>query len=108
MELGQLNSKISDLQGRFRCPEGVPLTMTASGRLEEVDRELEDPTVWENQGPAQALGKERASLESVITLLERIDQSLTEARSSQAWGKRKRIKTLFAIPKTKSLRGERS
>ncbi len=47
--------------------------------MEEVDRELEDPTVWENQDRAQALGKERASLESVITLLERIDQSLTEA-----------------------------
>jgi len=47
--------------------------------LEEVDRELEDPTVWENQDRAQALGKERASLESVITLLERIDQSLSEA-----------------------------
>jgi len=47
--------------------------------LEEVDRELEDPTVWQNQDRAQALGKERASLESVITLLERIDQSLSEA-----------------------------
>jgi len=47
--------------------------------LEEVDRELEGPTVWENQDRAQALGKERASLESVITMLERIDQSLTEA-----------------------------
>ena len=47
--------------------------------MEEVDRELEDPTVWENQDRAQALGKERASLESVITLLERIDQSLSEA-----------------------------
>ena len=47
--------------------------------MEEVDRELEDPTVWQNQDRAQALGKERASLESVITLLERIDQSLSEA-----------------------------
>jgi peptide chain release factor 2 len=47
--------------------------------LEEVDRELEDPTVWENHDRAQALGKERASLESVITVLERIDQSLSEA-----------------------------
>ena len=47
--------------------------------MEEVDRELEDPTVWENQDRAQALGKERASLESVITLLKRIDQSLSEA-----------------------------
>ena len=34
--------------------------------------------MWENQDRAQALGKERASLESVITLLERIDQSLSE------------------------------
>ena len=47
--------------------------------MEEVDRELEDPTVWENHDRAQALGKERASLESVITVLERIDQSLSEA-----------------------------
>ena len=47
--------------------------------MEEVDRELEGPTVWENQDRAQALGKERASLESVITMLERIDQSLIEA-----------------------------
>ena len=35
--------------------------------------------MWENQDRAQALGKERASLESVITTLDRIDQSLTEA-----------------------------
>ena len=35
--------------------------------------------MWENQDRAQALGKERASLELVITTLERIDQSLTEA-----------------------------
>ena len=35
--------------------------------------------MWENQDRAQALGKERASLESDITTLDRIDQSLTEA-----------------------------
>jgi len=40
---------------------------------------LEDPGVWEDQERAQALGKERASLDSVITTLDRIDRSLAEA-----------------------------
>ncbi len=48
-------------------------------RLEEVDRELEDPAVWEDQSRAQGLGKERASLESIITTLDRIGSFLTDA-----------------------------
>ena len=48
-------------------------------RLEAVDRELEDPSVWGDQNRAQALGKERASLEAVITALDRLDQSLIES-----------------------------
>ena len=40
---------------------------------------MEDPGVWEDQERAQALGKERASLDSVITTLDRIDRSLAEA-----------------------------
>ena len=48
-------------------------------RLEEVDRELEDPSVWEDQSRAQGLGKERADLELVITTLDQIDRFLTDA-----------------------------
>ena len=35
-------------------------------RLEEVSRELEDPGVWSKPEQAQALGRERAQLESII------------------------------------------
>ena len=48
-------------------------------RLEEVNRELEDPNVWSNPERAQALGRERASLESVVTTLDRIQTALRDA-----------------------------
>ncbi|CUA82968.1 peptide chain release factor 2 [Pseudidiomarina woesei] len=47
-------------------------------RLEEVTRELEDPTVWNDQERAQALGKERASLEQVVETLNNLAQGLED------------------------------
>ena len=35
-------------------------------RLAEVLRELEDPNIWSDPDRAQALGKERAGLETVV------------------------------------------
>jgi len=49
-------------------------------RLEEVNRELEDPNVWSDPERAQALGKERASLEAVVRVLSDIETGLTDAR----------------------------
>ena len=48
-------------------------------RLEEVDKELEDPDVWSDQNRAQSLGKERASLEATISALDRIKSTLNDA-----------------------------
>ncbi len=48
-------------------------------RLEEVKRELEDPNVWVDAERAQALGRERAGLETVVETLGTVDKSLTEA-----------------------------
>ncbi|WP_417688783.1 peptide chain release factor 2 [Pseudidiomarina sp.] len=47
-------------------------------RLEEVTRELEDPSVWDDQERAQALGKERASLEQVVETLQTLAQGLED------------------------------
>ncbi|MDN7123571.1 peptide chain release factor 2 [Pseudidiomarina terrestris] len=47
-------------------------------RLEEVTRELEDPSVWENQERAQALGKERAALDEVVETLNQLAQGLDD------------------------------
>ncbi len=48
-------------------------------QLEEVMRELEDPAVWNDPERAQALGKERAQLESVVNLLSSLSSGLDDA-----------------------------
>ncbi|MBH97719.1 MAG: peptide chain release factor 2 [Rhodospirillaceae bacterium] len=79
MEFGQLSAMISDLLGRSSALRGYLDYEGKQERLEEVDRELENPSVWEDQSRAQALGKERADLESVIIALDKISLSLKEA-----------------------------
>ena len=48
-------------------------------KLEEVERELAEPEVWEDQERAQRLSQERAALERVVSVLSRVDDSLTDA-----------------------------
>lgn len=47
-------------------------------RLEEVVRELESSTVWNNPETAQALGRERTQLEDVVFTLIRLGQSVID------------------------------
>lgn len=49
-----------------------------SERLEEVIRELESPTIWNNPEQAQALGRERTQLEGVVLSLTRLKQSIVD------------------------------
>jgi len=51
-----------------------------SERLVEVNRELEDPDVWNDQDRAQALGRERSMLEQVVNTLDNLTGGLDEAR----------------------------
>jgi len=46
--------------------------------LDEVERELEDPEIWNDQKKAQALGKERVELEGVVGALDRLSKVLTD------------------------------
>ena len=48
-------------------------------KLEEVQLELENPDVWSDPPRAQQLGKEKASLESVVAGLETAQQALGDA-----------------------------
>ncbi len=50
-------------------------------RLTEVLRELEDPKVWDDSARAQALGKERAALETVVLTVDDMDCALADADS---------------------------
>ena len=53
---------------------------TKRDRLTEVQRELEDPGVWNNPERAQELGRERARLEAVVEGLTEPVQDLSDAR----------------------------
>ena len=48
-------------------------------RLEEVSRELENPDIWNDPEKAQALGRERARLESIVTTLDALESGLSDA-----------------------------
>ena len=48
-------------------------------RLTEVLRELEDPAVWNEPDRAQALGRERSGLESVVLTLDELTGGLGDA-----------------------------
>lgn len=47
-------------------------------RLTEVVRELEDPVLWNQPEKAQALGKERTQLESIVHTLVRLRKGIVE------------------------------
>ena len=47
-------------------------------RLEEVNAELEQPDVWNEPERAQALGKERSSLEAVVETIDHLDQGVED------------------------------
>ena len=48
-------------------------------RLEEVNRELEDVTVWNNPERAQSLGRERSRLTGVVATLDKLQHGLADA-----------------------------
>ncbi len=49
-------------------------------RLTEVELELAEPGVWDNPEKAQALGRERASLEIVVETIEKLDSGVADCR----------------------------
>jgi len=48
-------------------------------RLEEVNRELEDPNLWDDPERAQRLGKERAALDNVVNTIVNLRSQLEDA-----------------------------
>ncbi|ACC70631.1 peptide chain release factor 2 [Paraburkholderia phymatum STM815] len=51
-----------------------------SVRLIEVNKELEDPNVWNDSQHAQALGKEKKLLEGVVDVLSSLDNDLRDTK----------------------------
>jgi len=70
---------LTTLRAVLRRLGGIFDYATKSDRLEEVNRELENPDIWGDPDKAQALGRERASLSTIVTMLDELTSSLQDA-----------------------------
>src|SRR6185295_10005593 len=50
-----------------------------SQRLAEVEKELENPHIWDDQQRAQAFGKEKKELEGVVGTIGKLDVGLKDS-----------------------------
>ncbi len=62
----------------LNCLGGIFDFDTQKELLEEVNRELELPNVWDDPENAQSLGQKKASLEKIVLGLEKLFNALTE------------------------------
>ncbi len=70
IEINPIQQRIKDIQARTETLKGYLDYDTKHERLVEVERELEQPSVWDEPERAQALGKERAMLEGVVKTID--------------------------------------
>ncbi|MGB7181908.1 MAG: peptide chain release factor 2 [Burkholderiaceae bacterium] len=78
-QLNQIQSTISDLSERVQALRGIFDFDLKQDRLEEVNRLLEDPDVWNDAKRAQELGREQRSLESIVSSLTKAGADLSDA-----------------------------
>ncbi|MCH9644768.1 MAG: peptide chain release factor 2 [Gammaproteobacteria bacterium] len=79
LEINALVDQIKNLRQRAASLRGYLDYESKKRRLLEVQRELENPDVWQNADKAQALGKERAQLETVVEGCDQLEQGLVDA-----------------------------
>ncbi|WP_369920661.1 peptide chain release factor 2 [Marinomonas polaris] len=80
MEINPILSKIKDLSARALTLRGIFDYESKKERLEEVNRELEDPAIWNDPEYAQKLGKERAALEAVVETLDSLESGVNDSK----------------------------
>ncbi|MFC3549542.1 peptide chain release factor 2 [Lysobacter cavernae] len=76
IELNPVRQRIADLKGRLDSLRGYLDYDSKVERLEEVNRELESPDVWNDAERAQTLGRERSSLEKVVVGIRTLTEGL--------------------------------
>ncbi|WP_148284482.1 peptide chain release factor 2 [Providencia burhodogranariea] len=77
-EINPVKSKIQDLSERTAVLRGYLDYDAKKERLEEVNAELEQPDVWNEPERAQALGKERSSLEAIVDTIDQLTQGIED------------------------------
>ncbi len=79
-EINPIKNKQADLSARTQALKNYLDFDVKNERLVEVLRELESPEVWNNPEQAQALGKERGQLETVVNTINELEQGLADAK----------------------------
>ncbi|MEK9592886.1 MAG: peptide chain release factor 2 [Luminiphilus sp.] len=79
MEIAPLINQIKDIRARTDVLRGYLDFAVKQDRLKEVELELAEPSVWDDPEKAQALGRERASLETVVSTIETLDAGCDDA-----------------------------
>ncbi|QPG04865.1 peptide chain release factor 2 [Salinimonas marina] len=74
LETNPVQNAIVDIRQRTEALRGYLDFDAKSERLEEVNRELENPDVWNDPERAQSLGKEKVALEQVVDTIGQLDQ----------------------------------
>ncbi|MBM28944.1 MAG: peptide chain release factor 2 [Halieaceae bacterium] len=79
MEIAPLIAQIKDIRARTDVLRGYLDYAVKQDRLKEVELELAEPSVWDDPEQAQTLGRERASLELVVSTIETLDAGSDDA-----------------------------
>ncbi|MBJ6980618.1 MULTISPECIES: peptide chain release factor 2 [unclassified Luteimonas] len=79
IELNPVRQRIADLKGRLDSLRGFLDYDAKRERLEEVERELENPDVWNDAARAQALGRERSLLDKTVNGIRDMTDGLVGA-----------------------------
>ncbi|MDY1547458.1 peptide chain release factor 2 [Luteibacter sahnii] len=80
IETNPILAQIADLKGRVESLRGYLDYPVKKERLEEVNRELESPTVWDDPKRAQDLGRERAQLDNIVSGIDAMTASLDDSK----------------------------
>ncbi|WP_143343640.1 peptide chain release factor 2 [Coxiella burnetii] len=79
LEINLLIEKLNELKARSDALRGYLDLGTKETRLLEIQRELENPAVWQDPEKAQSLNRERSELETLIQQSDIIDQRISDA-----------------------------
>ncbi|WP_298191565.1 peptide chain release factor 2 [Metallibacterium sp.] len=79
IETNPIQNLIADLRERVAALRGYLDYAGKRERLEEVNREMELPTIWDDPARAQELGRERARLAQIVEGLDAIGAGLNDA-----------------------------
>ncbi|WP_306393632.1 peptide chain release factor 2 [Telluria beijingensis] len=78
--INAISALLNDLTGREAELRRYLDFDKKSEKLEQVNQEMEDPSIWNDPKKAQEMGKEKKALEGVVHVLEKAKADLADAR----------------------------